>query len=517
LIVGVLFLLFLFIGFLPQIFHLLVKPTGAWYPWVHNYIADYYYYLSFIEQIREGNWVLTSRYTTEFFQGQWVNQTFMIMGWFAGITHVSTIFSYHFFRALFSSAVFFGVYYLSRLVFSRSIERVATLFLFIFFTPFVTITNSTIGIIGAFWTGFDPIDRQLFLPHHALAVALGILLFILVFFLTKKKPSFFMTLGIVATSIMMTFANPIVALFCGITLFLTVTIHFLSFRKNIVPLVFLFGSIGIVLLYLFRVSSSTFPWIVMGNWERYVQHPLDVATYIWLLGITGFFACVGFALALKKREFLWTVIAIWFLLPAVALLIEEYIPLSNVRLVQGYPWIAAQFLTVLTISTLIRRFGGKWKYVIGTLIGIFLCISFVPAWIISLQTHTKQVTMNQRNLLVYVPRVTRDVLTFLASHGKREEGVLADDSVLTLLPAFTDKRAWFSHPILTFDNTRKAREAMDVLIFDSEETMARMKASGVRWIVVNKARNLAPSLISSFSLEVQYENDAYWVYYGGEE
>ncbi len=118
-----------------------VTPEGFVYPLVHNFEADYYWYLSLIRQGWEGNILLTSRYTPEIFSPQFVNTFFSVAGMLAHTPGFSLPLIYTILRVFGGVAVFLITYTLLQILKLSLRQRMCAFALVILSTPFWFLTN----------------------------------------------------------------------------------------------------------------------------------------------------------------------------------------------------------------------------------------------------------------------------------------------------------------------------------------------------------------------------------------
>jgi len=146
----------------------------------------------------------------------------------------------------------------------------------------------------------------------------------------------------------------------------------LEFIKNLIRrlanknylLLFIYWFIGLlVLLFMVSQTSSGFPWSQYINWEKNLQFPLDQE----LFGAFGFllpFALIGLVKAFLSRKFSYILIASWFAIPILFIPFAPQMGISNIRLIQGLPYLPLSILAVfgmIEIGELIQKLINKLK------------------------------------------------------------------------------------------------------------------------------------------------------------
>jgi hypothetical protein len=447
---------------LYQLWMYLIKtPIGSVFPLVHNYEQDYYWYLSLMRQGWDGSLLVTSKYTPEVFAPQFVNTFFPVFGMIAHRLGMGLPAMYTSLRVVFGGGLIFASYkLLTSLKLLKELKISGMLFI-IFGAPFWFVENGMIRQAGEFWTGFDPVFRITWLPHH---LAANICLVVAIIFISKsfrelKSLNLLITPGLIAA--LCAWLNPgswiILMMAVGIGAGIGV-IRGIGEKKEIgeikeIGRIGLFVAIAILpMLWLLHVQNSVFPWTAFRDWERFVQYPIDIVGLFGTMGITGLIGVIGVPLALSKKELLWDMIVGWFLAPIIGLsLIIKIFPISNSRFLQGAFYIPAAILTAVVVG----RFGklGKWgKY---GLIGLIMMFQ-IPAFISSFQRQDYYINHNLTNPLIMVSQADWQAIQWLNSQGKKDAVLLAPNLSTTLIPAFTSLKVVYGHPTFTYQTDSKS-------------------------------------------------------------
>ena len=117
---------------------------------------------------------------------------------------------------------------------------------------------------------------------------------------------------------------------------------------------------------------------------------------------------------------------------------------------------------------------------------------------------------NRWNPLVFIPNDLADTISFLSPVGYADDVVLADGIVSALIPAFTNKRVVYGHPLAT--DYPRVRE-QDVYRFfsttDPADAAEIVKQYRVRYIVGSVKTAIQSGMTSVF------ERGPYRVYLAG--
>jgi len=258
-------------------------PAGFEFPLVHNYPADFYYYLSYIQQGREGSLLVTSRYTPEAFPRQFAFTFFPLLGGLANLLRLSNQAIYTLARALSGAALLAAAYWFYRRALASRRGALVALVIAIIGAPAWFMAGGIIHQWGEFWTGFDVLLRLTFLPHHLLANFLFIVaLTVLSQGLANKD--YKLTLLAALLSAAAGWTLPAVAVVLLTTILLAALIQARTVVKLWAHLV-TFAVVTIVpLAALLWLGQSVFPWTEVARFERSVAYSLTAIDFLPLGG-----------------------------------------------------------------------------------------------------------------------------------------------------------------------------------------------------------------------------------------
>lgn len=488
------------VGSFFQLFmYLKDTPVGYIYPLVHNYEADYYWYLSLMRQGWEGSLFVTSRMTSEAFQPMLINTLFPLLGWTARGIGVSLPMMYTAARAVFGWTLLFASYLLAGKLWKDPVKRAVSFALVIGGAPIWYRAGGVFHQVGEFWTGFDPMLRITWLPHHTAANTLLILSLIL---LSQSRIPMH-TIGAAIAGAASAWLNPA----SGLTLVFVASV---IGGKKVYDAGIVVAATLVPLVVLYRMAGSVFPWTAFSHWERFVFYPIDVKGYIGVLGVVGIVAIASIPFALKKSHPLWWGIVAWFLWPFLGVgVLSRWIPLSNGRYLQAAAYIPAAMLATLGIFTLIGHRFGKIAVVSG------IILLSVPAFSASISRQLGYVRSNAFNPLVFVPVNSMKTLDWLARYARPGGVVLAPSSVSSLIPAMTGSRVVLGHPTFTMKKEEKER---DVIAFygstNSHTPIGILKRYAVDYVWIEPGQKALEEFLLANSFIQVYRNAGVLLYEG---
>lgn len=468
------------VGSFFQLFmYLKDTPVGYIYPLVHNYEADYYWYLSLMRQGWEGSMMVTSRFTPEAFPPQSVNTLFPLLGIVGRLAGLSLPIVYTLSRFGFGVWLLIAGYLLATDCFRGRRERVAACLFMIIGGPLWYMENGVLRQLGEFWTGFDPIMRLSWLPHHMAANVL--LIFSLILFVRWYKTARRNTLTVaVFAGAGAAWLNPA----SGMTLVFTITVVAIfllatggSRYRVVLGAIMMITSILVPLGMLYRITHSVFPWTAFRDWERFIQYPIDAKGFLGVLGVVGMVAFVSLPVAMKQSRPLWWGVVAWFVWPFLGLeVVSKWLPFSNGRFLQSASYIPAALLAVLGVSQFaaaVIKHSGHRRIVESLIVGFIVLIS-LPSVVASVARQRMYVAANAGNPLVYVSVDSMRAMVWLAHNSAPDAVVLAPSPVSSLIPAMSGNRVLLGHPTFTYDHAKKEEDLAAFYRFDSIE-----KAKGI--------------------------------------
>lgn len=493
--VALIVVLAVFLSLLQTLVYWLQTPPGTIFPFIHNYISDYYYYLHLMRQGFEGHWLATSWLTPEVFPPQFVNPFFIILGHLSRVTRISLPLMYTLSRGIGGIGLGIGIYLLSRAWFGNDkFWRVLGLIITIFSTSFWSFSGGKLSPpeLVHTWTEFDPMFRLSYIPHHLWSKVFLVLLFVLVNrWQDKINLRRLITLGLF--TLLIGFTSPVTLITFIPTICLWQFLSFarpgltkLKFSKYVKNLTIGLVTVGIavlIALYHKQIEHSVFPWTSYSGWEGHVQFTITPLNYLQSLGPTAILFL--FALPVLWRRSLGRLFIAWAVSGWLGtFILATILPLSNIRFLEGYQWIplgigaavgVKQIIerTVISIPLVWReatkkRFLPASRRVEMTIICVMLTyfsIGFYASW----QEHAGYIVQNKTNPQVYMPQSWLEPFKVLEKAGKPQDVVLAPPEMSPLIPAFTGKRVVWAHDLMTLNASEKLSDLRQIYLTTNPE------------------------------------------------
>ncbi len=452
------------VSFSQTIIYYLKTPPGTYFPLVHNYIEDYYYYLHLMRQGWEGKWLATSWFTPEVFPPQFVNIWFLFLGHAARFFHLSLEVTYTLSRGIGATVLFLLSYQLIKLIYPDSSgKRVIALGIVIFGIYWWGWSQGpTVPTLVHQWTALDPLFRGSYIPHHLWSKIFMISAFLIMMKFVKNS-SLTGLIGVAITVLLMGFTSPVTLVTFVPVVSLWLVFERIAAKKTFFVWIFaILLSIGIAYYYR-MLEQGVFPWNSYKAWEDSMRYPISIWSYFQSLGPQFILFLIAVPWLWKKMEgrllIAWTVTS-WFLL----FILDSFLPISNSRFLDGYQFIPIGIGAVEGVWIL----GGKRKFIIIGSLLVYFTIGLFASW----EEHIFYIEQNKTNPQVYVPYDYLSAFRYLDKNAPKESVVLAPYSIGTMIPAFTGNRVVWGHPLMTQESTKKRQ---DITIFYSLSSVAASK------------------------------------------
>ncbi|OGG05899.1 hypothetical protein A3D05_03175 [Candidatus Gottesmanbacteria bacterium RIFCSPHIGHO2_02_FULL_40_24] len=338
-------------------------PEGRTYNMVHNNVQDYHFYQALMNEGAGGSWLIYDPYTSESHQPSIIFSYFTWLGKISRVFNISYVYTYHLARILGSILFFIAAFKLLSVI-KLPHKRLAWLF-FLFTPPLFTLraVGDKLDKIPYmyWWTGMDPVRRASYLPHHMIGAFLliwSVILILRFFYSGKIKYIVFTSIVALPMAFVHTPSLLILLIILPPSIIIWLLLRLLtSGNINKKPVMFLAFALfwTLSLLFLAFMVSQTdkgFPWSQYREWERNLQYPLN-KELIGALGILFPLAVIGIIYSLLSLRFDRIFIAVWFVLPFLLIPLSSKFSISNIRLIQGIPYLSEAILAILGIDFLI--------------------------------------------------------------------------------------------------------------------------------------------------------------------
>ena len=379
-------------------------PEGRTFSMIHNNAQDFFFYQSLMNEGANGAWLTSDPYTSEPHQSSIIFSYFLWLGKLSQFLGLPYAITYHLVRIILGIFLLFFAYHL--LFFLKIPYPCLTYLFFLFAAPFMHTLNDGGKITSVpfmnWWTGMDPIRRVAYLPHHMAGGLFLVMTIITIIKFMRSHRSSYLFWAIIFVPILAFIHTPsllILLLILPPTLIAFILIikpskipifkgHGLNagsnrfiirgdtwrdahakaggedrnLRKLGVSLqigieragfgLLVYWAIGLFFLFVMILQTkSGFPWSQYIDWEKKLQFPLD-KELIGALGILFPFSILGAWQAIRSKKFESILIVCWLFVPFLFIPLASKIGLSNIRLIQGVPYLPLSILAIYGIKTI---------------------------------------------------------------------------------------------------------------------------------------------------------------------
>ncbi|MGB9911616.1 MAG: hypothetical protein ACPLKP_03405 [Microgenomates group bacterium] len=449
--IGVIFLSFfaLFLSlistFTDIFFH---APPNTVYSFAHNYMPDYYQYLSWMKDGADGKFFITSRYSAVDFVPKPVYLFYPLLGFLSQKMGLPLVFGYTLGRIFWAGVRLLAIYFLITQIIKKPYLRLLTFFLCLFLPPFYQIFSGKLTFQNI--SNLDPLARNLFIPHDSATLALILFSAIFFNFYLRQKKILFLFSSALLLSIASVFNPAITSLFL---LFLAGG-GFLYLVKNKKFFPLLLGGIILaifslpILFYYQHLFATTLPFSWMFHRQKTVvvldfkNHFLALLPFL----LVGFW---GFLKSFSQKDFLTNFLLSWVIISFIlAPLLGRILPLSQERLFEISHFLP---LAIFGGKTLESLRGIKFKIAL-TLLFLFI----LPYFVFDLKWHIKQFASPYFN--IYIPITTLQAFGWLDQNTPPLSVVAAGYYTANMIPAFSHNRVFFGHDFTTYLAEEKLQE-----------------------------------------------------------
>jgi hypothetical protein len=501
-------------------------PKGDFHPFVFANSIDYYEYVSFIREGKDGNWSVLPMYSTEPGPKTVIYLYYIFLGKIAAVSSLSPFLMFHVARFINLQLYALSLYFVCRLFIGKSLALPAALVSLFASTPMaflnwqnpVTLKHQ----IPAGWENYNAIVRVDGVPHHQFAAALLFLIVAIVFTYFKNRQTIYLILAAVGAFILAIIYPPPALVIAAV---FPLTYFWINLKKsmrtgkitweNLIPVMVLILTVGLGLLIIRLETLKGFPWDQAVVWEIELDRvKTDFNLYFWLSGgilmLTAIPMAIRYLISEKDQKRIFT--AFWMIFPYLFITFIDFLPIAKNRVYYLVGYVPAAILSVEFIADIAVRVSRKWIRfaVIMTAVGIFSA-NAIPTTVILLSQYSPVYGRPD-------PGITSDIkvmLDFLAKKIPPGSHILANEDIGLVIPAFAPQVVYVGHEIRTLDYYKKqdltASFYLDTL--DRESALKLIRDNGIKYIVVGP-RESAFGAVESYQLpvDVVYQNATVTVY-----
>lgn len=456
----------------PDLYRLFTTPIGTTFPLIHNHPEDYFYYLSFMHQGYEGNWLITSRMTSENFPPYFVYTFFSLLGQLTRIIHLSLPWIYFLARLILGAALLSICLYIARITFKKNSHFILSVIFIFFGTGFWIIEkqsilfNPQLSVLPikqflSFWTHLDPIMRTTYLPHHLLSLILALLsLILLVKAISLNDYKKTIIAGLLALTSGFVFYSTMINILGGMVIavgfILLKSVNNLNKGKTFLPHVIIYTLLSsLALIYLYFISHTTFPWTTYNNLSTQFMFHFPLWEYILAFGPLFLLTLLGLPIILSSQSIFLFILLGWVIFPLVGLfIITPLFPqYGNMMYLEATSYIPLGLLATYGIQTLEKLIRNRKLILI---MYILLPLYFLPPIFSSIQKESYALPYFMYNR--YIPNEVISSFSYLEENTPKESVILSGGFFGNIIPAFTHNRVVYGHGVDTYLPDKKHSE-----------------------------------------------------------
>jgi hypothetical protein len=502
------------LAILPYLDGYLIAPLGKVFTGMHIINSyDTYWYVSLIEQAREGNILFKYLSFPESQQAIIFHPLFLLMGWFARIFDLPNIIAYHLFRILLGFAFLWTGYVFISYFLKNETKRKIALVLLAFGAGFGWLVaalkkNSQLPS-GDLW--MKEINGFLTLYESPLDLA-GIILILVIFLsflklLNRPKRKYAIIAGLGILFLLLT--HPYVAL----TIILVLALYFLYclFAKKIplnnfygkIPIIFLLSLPGVIYNYYAVNFSEALSFWIKSSGTFYEPSLRYLSVYLSGLGLLAIFSSwAGYRVLREKKKKLYFIL-IWVFV-AFFLAFQPWIHFQ-IKFLEGIPVAVA----ILAAEGIYSFFEYLKKYL------SFKAAKILIIMLIAITSFTN-VLIIIRDISYYLTERTPfyietdylNAFNWIKNHAQRNEIILTNQDLAYFVPGATGNPTYFG--LLPYEDTDYSKKKMAALKWfyessaDGEKKYAFLKKNNISYFLY------APDSATEKNDNIFYGKDYYY-------
>ena len=429
-------------------------------------------YLSIMNQAKEGHWIFTNMFTSENVPYLNIPPTYMLAGWFAGITGLSNVFVYHLFRII---GIILFVYFLEKLIsLVMESKRKTTLFICIFasgigfFFKFITLLGfKQYGSIDLWISDANNFLILFSHPHTIFSIALmtGSVYYLLRWYNEVKLKPLIIS-GIFAFILGFEHLFDVITIYLALGFFILdqfIVSKKIDWKKVRQLIIF-----GLITATPFIYTYIMFTNPAFASWND--QNVLDTPKLLHVMFGYGFMfvSFIGFlTYSFITRKYKTTKPEIKFIIYwIISVLILIYSPLNIQRRFLEGVHIPFGIITGLFLFTIVFPYlKNIWNVKIAKVIVAIVIILMLPTNIYHLFNNTLNIN-NGRGVYpyetsTYIYPEEDEALHWLAANSEKDAVIISTYNIGNQIPAYMNRRVYLGHWAQTIDLDKKAKDVED--------------------------------------------------------
>jgi hypothetical protein len=436
--------------------------------YVHGGHVDYYTYLTFIRESKDGSWQIPALFTSEKTNPSFIYVFYILLGKIAKITGATPTAIYHISRFVGIEFFFFTLYFLAEEIIGKKLAVWAVL-IGLFSSPPISVFNKPIWDISyayLWWYNLDVLFRTDYVPHHQFGVSMTLVSLFTFLKYIRSNNKHYLIFSITSAFISaIVFPTPaLILVFCiPLALLLTdfsVNINIQKLFKKIMPCLFVAFAVLIGSLIIKNETTKGFPWSQWNSWdiEHWNKFPNFERDFI---GAGGWLLILSIPPVIqifwKRNNIVKMILAIWVILPYILLPFCDMLGLAKIRL--GF--LANYFPLGLLVVDYYYKIFRKIDLIFLRYLLIVACVSlyiFVSIPITYKFYDDKDRSYSYMGAEMIVTPDIYKAYSYLFANISNHPVVLSDGAIGNMLPAYVPIVSYYGHPVHTYDYYGKMGE-----------------------------------------------------------
>lgn len=445
------------------------RPVTAVYSFAHNYMPDYYQYLSWMKDGSDGKFLITSRLSPDNFPRKPVYLFYPAIGFLVSRLGFNLYVGYTLVRIFFSLLKIFTIYWLISKIFKQATTRKLAFLIANFLPAFYSFRP--LERLYSRIASVDILQRAFFIPHNLATttfIIAGVILFCHWLEREKNAPfnwQFLLIPGILFT--MAAITNPAMLAFYYLFLGLGCLITFLQKPSNKL----IFGATVIFLagmplvIYYQLLFKSTLPFSWMYQQQKSVTLDISFKDYFFSCGPAAILAIFSLKSFLQRKNLLTNFLLSWTIIPFImAPFLGTLIPISQERLFELSHFIPLSILAAATIEKIKKPAITKIAFVsivLFTLPYLYLATKFL-------------VEVYQKPYInIYIEKSLLEAFEWLDKNTPDESVVSSSYYTSNMIPGFTHNKVLLGHDFVTYKSAQRKMEMEMILNPQAEREIIR--------------------------------------------
>jgi len=475
---------------LPAITGYINTPATRQFLGTVHHPMDYFYYLSQFFQGKDHWFFSSDLYTSETVAPVLVGWTNVFAGKLFSLLGIPVVLGYQIVNSLYMAVLLLCAYQFIRYVFphkSDFVYRVIALVFYIIYSPFPILSTIKPGSIPSFYSYWfnvaETYTRFGGVPHQLLGqiAIIASLLCVIGIISTKKKLIVYISYTCLSlASIVLVSINPVQWVIIGVIIVISLLLEHTQYLKKIqfkmilhtILPVIIYAFAGLPMAVYIKLLFTTLPYSQLISWEFFNTTPSNIWTFLMAHGPIFLLAIPSIPVGFTKQQLSYRMITVYILLSLFLFFtpLAKLLQISNIRILSGIFILIVSIFASISIRSLMSV-----PSIIYKVLSILSLLVIVVLSGISLYPQTIQrFTSASTNAYIYLPTTVLEAFNYARTHSTDEDVFLPFWPFDSMFPAFTGRKSYMGHQLLTIENADKNGEAYKFI--DHQMTEEQMKA-----------------------------------------